>query len=316
MVKSQVFLFIGDDKYQKEKAIQLLSSELLGNSSKELDHKVFYGADSDAREILDYINTIPFLADKRFVVIKDFEKMPQEFKSRLIEYIKKPLKSTCLVLESKDDSILKEYGLITRYANVRRFGELTGHELDSWIKKFLAGLGKKIEPDAILILKELQGRNLLGLTQELEKLASFTGKKEEIKAEDVEEVVGKSLVLSTFDLADAIGEKRLDRAMKLGYGLILAGKKEYEIIGLLCWHFKRILRAKSLQARGQRDNAIAGMLKVSRKYSDGFFKQVESLGVPQLRSKIRVLLEADLDIKRTKYDPTLILEFAIIRLCL
>jgi len=57
-------------------------------------------------------------------------------------------------------------------------------------------------------------------------------------------------------------------------------------------------------------------LKIGRRYADEFFKQANSMTLPQAMSRLAILLEADLDIKRTKFDPNLVLEFAIIRLCL
>jgi len=318
MVNSEfpVFLFIGNDSYLKEKAIEDLVSSLLDRSSRQLDYKIFYGGEAEAREILDYVTTFPFLAAKRLAVVKELEKLPPEFKTPLIAYVKKPLKSTCLILESKDSSILDEYGELSKYANVNRFDGLNDSESLSWIRKFLASRDKKIENDAALLLKEMRGHDLLSLAQELEKLIAFIGNRDCIKVNDVEEVVGRSLIASAFDLTDAIGKKDIEEALRIVSDLISAGKKHYEIIGLLSWHVKRLLRAKMLQAKGQTDSHIVNFLRLSRRYSDQFFKQLRFIQIPQMRSGMAVLLEADMDIKRTKFDPTLILEFAIIKLCL
>jgi len=314
--KFPVFLFIGNDSYLKEKAIEDLTSSLLDHSSRQLDYKIFYGGETEAREILDYVTTFPFLAARRLAFVKDLEKLPPEFKAPLVAYVKKPLKSTCLILESKDSSILDEYGELSKYVNINRFDGLKDSEALSWVKKFLASRDKKIENDAALLLREMRGQDLLSLTQELEKLIAFIGERDCIKVSDVEEVVGRSLIASAFDLTDAIGKKDIEDALRIVSDLISAGKKHYEIIGLLSWHVKRLLRAKMLQAKGQTDSHIVNLLKLSRRYSDQFFKQLRLIQIPQMRSKMAVLFEADLDIKRTKFDPTLVLEFAIIKLCL
>jgi DNA polymerase-3 subunit delta len=319
MVKQSppVFLFIGNDSYLKEKAVKDLISSLPGTSSKDLDHKVFYGGEASQNEVLDHINAMPFLASRRLVVIKDLEKTSAEFMASLMNYMKNPSRSTCLVLEASGDSILKEYAEISKYASVKRFGELSGREVAAWINDFLTAMKKKMDADAAALLREMYGHNLLALTQELEKLAAFVGKRAEIKAGDVEEVVGKSLIASTFDLADAIGAKKTEKALRICRELLSAGKKEFEIIGLLCWHFKRLLKAKTLQSRGESDNRIASGLRIGQKYWAGFFKQVSGLGIGQIKAGIRSLLEADLDIKRTRFDYTrsnLVLEFAIIKL--
>lgn len=313
-MKSSAFLFIGEDGYLKEKAIEDLTSSLLDSSSRQLDYKMFYGAETDARAILDYAATIPFLAPKRVAVVKDVEKLDKEDVSKLIAYLKNPSKSTCLVLESKDDSVLKDFS--ETGVKIQRFDDLEGYELLSWIRQFVASRGKSISEDAARELKELQGSNLSAMARELDKLMAFTGDRHEIETGDVEGLVGKSLIISAFDLTRAIESNRIDDAIRIVSDLMLGGKRPGEIIGLLCWHFSRILRAKVLLSRGESVSRISNILRVGSRYSDNFFQQVKRFTDSEIKSKIRGLLEADLDIKRTKFDPALILEFVIIRLCL
>lgn len=316
MVTSAVLLYIGDDRYSKEKAIRDLGSSLLDRSSRQFDYKIFYGQDADPDEVVSHIATFPFMARKRLVVIKDFERSSRELKSRLIAYIKKPAKSACLVLEMTDDSLLQEYADIIPYVVIRRFDAPTETESAAWIKGFLSSRGKKISIDAVKELEELQGQDLLVLSQELEKLALFVGERGEIGPKDVEAVVGKSLAASAFELTAAIEKNDIDNAIRIAAELIMTGRRHSEIIGLLFWYLNRMLRAKSLEARGESECTIANILRIGRRYADDFFAQLNMLNISQVRSRIGMLLDADADIKRTRFDPALILEFAIIRLCL
>jgi DNA polymerase-3 subunit delta len=286
-LKPSVFLFVGNDGYSKEKEIEEISGSLFDGSSRELDYKVFYGGEADAREIIDYINTVPFAASKRLAVVKGFDKLPQEEKARLIASIEKPLKSACLVLETGGNF---EYSRLPGHVKVRRFAEPADSQVLPWMKKILASKGKAIQGKAAMILKELRGKDLASLSQELEKLSLFVGERKEVEAADVEAVVEKSLTASAFDLADAVEAKDVNKALDIVSGLVRAGKRPHEITGLLCWHFKKILRAKIRRSR-PRD-------------------------IERIRAKMAILLEADLAIKRPRYDPAFALEFAIIRLCL
>lgn len=316
--KSPVFLFIGSDSYRKERAIKDLVSSLPESSSRDLDHKVFYGGEAQGREVLDHINSVPFLASRRVVIIKDLEKTAPEFMVSLMAYVRKPLDSTCLILDASGDSFLKEHEDLASHACVQRFGEMDGRQAAAWITDFLAARGKKISRDAAALVGQMYGRDVMALTQELEKLVSYSGERPEIRTRDVEEIVGKNMISSTFDLADAIGARKADTAMKICRELMTAGKKEYEIIGLLCWHFKRLLKAKTLQARGESDSRIAFGLRIGQRYCPGFFKQVAGLKADRIKAGIRALLEADLDIKRTRFDyahQSLVLEFLILKLC-
>lgn len=311
-----VFLFIGGEKHLKEKAIGELSLSLFGSTSKDLDYKTFYGNEANAREILDCVTTLPFLASKRFVVIKDFEKLSRDDRLRIAEYIKKPYKSTCLVIDTESDSVLKDVPDIPASVKVKRFDPLSGSQIPLWIKDFVSSRDKKIEQGAVEELSELGGDNMFLISQELEKLITFIGARDEISLDDVYKMVGRPLARSAFEIVDAISVKNVDDAVRAAGDITMGGRKAYEVIGLLCWHFKRILKAKSLERGGMSDYAISGILRIRKSDSKVFFNQMKSLTVSDIESKMKILLEADLDIKNTKFNPSLILEIALVRLCL
>lgn len=315
-ISSPVIFLVGDEKYLKEKAINELRSSLLDGSSGELDYKVLHGSDTSANEILSCASTIPFFSSKRLIVVKDFEKLSKEDTSRIISYIRTPHQHTCLVVDIKDDDILDQDPALNRYINVVKFTDLADTELSNWITKYISSKGKAIEEGALEILKELQGAALLNLSQELEKLITFVGNRKSITRNDVELLVGKSVLASAFDIADSVSERDASGAIGIVYDLMSTGKKPYEIIGLLCWQFKRILKAHALLSKGGTESSVGQLLRIPRRNAKEFWTQVQSFSRDQIEAKMMVLLEADLNIKRPKYSPSLIMEFTIIRLCL
>lgn len=286
---SSVFLLIGNEKYLKEKAINELRTDLLNGPSGELDYKVLHGADTSADEILACVSTIPFFSSKRMIVVKDFENLPKEDSSRIAAYIRKPNNHTCLVLDAKEGALLKEDPSLGKFVRIMAFSNPRESELSSWIAKFISSKGKTIDKTAIEILKELKGGDLLSLSQELEKLITFTGSRKNITGPDVEKLTGKSIAASAFDISKAVAKKDTSRAIAIVYELVSAGKRPHEIIGLLAWHYRMLMKK---DGRGSGNSG------------------------DWLKSKLEILLEADLGIKRARYNPSLILEFAIIRLCL
>ena len=314
--RQSIFLFIGDDKYLKEEALKDLIVTLPGKSPRGPDQTTFYGGEFDTEEVLSQLNTVPLLSDRRLVIIKDIEKASDEFRTSLINYIKKPSKSVYLVLDAKDDSVLKDYGDAIGQISIRRFNLLSGELLTSWIMSYVERSGKTIDRDAIAIFKELEGNNLSYLSRELDKLITFAGDRPEIGPDDVEGLMGRSLIMSALDITGAIGRQDVDGAIKISSGLIAGGRKEYEIIGILSWYLKRMLKAVILRQKGQSDYAIASILRISRKFQNEFFRQLAGFDQKKIKSNIELLLKADLDIKRSKFDPCTVLELALVRLCL
>jgi DNA polymerase-3 subunit delta len=318
MVKTSpsVFLFAGKEKYLKERAIRELCSRLLDSSSGELDHKVLYGSDTSADEIINLGTTLPFFSSKRLVVVKDFDKLSKADALKVAAYIKNPNQHTCLIIDSDDASILKDEPSIARYAKVLRFAPLSDNELSNWIKRYLSARGVTMEDGALDMLKESNGADLLALSQELDKLMAFIGKRKSVTGNDVENLVGKSAVASAFDIASAIGDRDASRAISIVHELALSGKKPYEIIGILGWFFKRVLKAKLLLDAGDTESSVGQKLRIDRRNAEEFFTHVHSFSALDLESKMKVLLDADLGIKRPRYSRSRIMEFAIIKLCL
>lgn len=311
-----VTLLVGSQAYLKEKALQEIKKAILKDSGEALDYKIFNGGEARTREILDYASTVPFSAPKRLIVIKDFEDLPEEDISRLLTQLTaKPPDTAHIAIDVKDDSIIRKYPALSKIARIVRFDAFTDSKLSSWIRSLVSSGGKTIEEKALRRLKELKAGDLASLAQEIDKLISFVGESNGIDIADVEDLVGKSMAPYAFDLAKAIGGRDPARALEIVSELIASGKKTYEIIGLICWHFRRILRAKLLTSEGASDADIADILGV-RKYSGEFLEQARVFDIARIRAKMETLLAADLDMKRSFADPITSFEAALIKLCL
>jgi len=162
----------------------------------------------------------------------------------------------------------------------------------------------------------LKGNLPIDLAGELEKLIAFVGERKSIKASDVEELVGRSVEASAFDIGWQIGRRDAASALRLVSDLMRSGKRPHEIVGVISWHLNRLLKALELRGNGRCDNDIAAELGIRWKDTDAFFGQMKAFDINEVRSKIKALLAADLDIKRSRYDQGMVLEFAVIRLCL
>ncbi len=319
MVRSHpaVFLFIGNDAYSKEKAVESLAAGISKGAPKDLEYKVFRGKDACPGDILDHIRTAPLFSEKRLILIRDAGQMSPEGIGLLAGMLKDIPQSTCLVFDFENDSVLKDCPDLAKAASVKMFGELEGQRLISWAADLVSSRsGKTIDDDAIRLLAELKGTLPIDLAGELEKLIAFTGERKTIRSSDVEEAVGRSVSASAFDISWEIGKKDASGALRLVSDLVSSGKRPHEIVGILSWHLKRVLRALVLRRDGRPDHEIAREVRIRRDDFDIFFKQLGAFGIDGVKSKMEILLSADLDIKRTRYDPGLVLEFAIIRLCL
>ena len=311
-------LLVGTNDYLKDEAINQIVSSVLGNASRDLGLRIFYGGESTASQILDYVQTAPMPPVlKRVAVVKYFDGFSREDRAAIIKYLKSPPRYAHIILETEEISMLDECAPAASRIEVRRTGPLEASALAGWIKRYVASNSdKKIDDDAASALADMQSSGLLGLVSELDKLLSFTAAKPAITVSDVQEIVGFNREIPAFGFADAISAKDADRSLKIASELMRMGKSCQEIVGIICWQLKRMVRAKTLKDAGRSDYDAARAIGLYRKHQDDFFRQLGNFTLRELTSKMELLLDADLSIKRTRFDPAAALELAIIRLCL
>lgn len=312
--KRSVFLLIGDDKYLTERSLNDLKTSIRKYSITAPEESLFYGDDIQEQDLFDRLNTAPLLSQERIVVIKEAEDIDDGCLTRLKEYIRKPSGSSYLIMLGKDESVAGRFRDVSENISIRKQELPSGGSFVLWVKKHVQQYAKTIDDEAIAIVRELEGNDLSMISRELDKLVTFVGVRKDIRAEDTEAVLGRSMVISAFKITDAIGRNDTAGALEVTSLLMSEGRKEYEIVGLLCWYLKRLLKAKTLILKGESQHAVSSAMRIGRRFQADFFRQLERLDIRKLRSDIEVLLNADLDIKRSRIDPGIALELAIIKL--
>ncbi len=241
------YLLTGPEEYLKHRFVEKLKKSILNNDKNlALDFDVFRGGEKEFARISDSFNTIPFASKKRLVVIKDIDRLRLKEKKLILKYLKSPLGSTTLVLETSSnnfDSPLKE---ISRFTKPVRCARLKDREQDWWIKKEFAGRGKKISPAPASLMRELVGDDLFLLKNEIEKIASFLGDENEVTEHHIETVLGKAAKRSAFDLVNFILENRPDKALYLMDSLLVK-EKPHQILNLLAWQFRKNRNSRALE---------------------------------------------------------------------
>jgi DNA polymerase-3 subunit delta len=116
-----------------------------------------------------------------------------------------------------------------------------------WIETRLAQRGMRAGSGVAAALFDLVGADLDRLALELEKLCLYAGERGEIDSDAVSELVGHLRPRALYELADAIGERRLASALRLVAELTEQGEPPLVVVGSLANHFRRLLRAREIR---------------------------------------------------------------------
>lgn len=209
---SPVYYLHGDDDYRKDEAVAQLIASAVDPSTREFNFEQFRGADATSDALDVALSSLPMLADRRVVVIRDVGGLKKGPRAVLDRYLQTPAPETVLALVSPAGA--KPDEALERRAVAVGFPTLDGDRITTWLRQHADKLGLTLSPDALPLLAEAIEGDLAHGARELEKLASYTGSRV-ASASDVEAIVGIRRGESVADLLDAIAERNAPRAVAL-----------------------------------------------------------------------------------------------------
>lgn len=254
-------------------------------------------SDSDFDAILDSVLSLPFLAAKKMVVIRE-PATNKEVAENIEQLISSVGESTELILyEPEPDKRTTYFKALQKHTKIEQFSELDTPSLAAWLVEEAHGQGGQISHTDANYLIERVGPSQQLLAGELEKLLLYDKKISKANIDLLTESTPQSRV---FDLLDAAFGGNKQKALKL-YGEQRAQKVEPQaIMAMLVWQLNLIALAKLGGDRspatiaadaGTKTFPIAKAAGLAAKLSDR-----------QLRRMISELLEIDVLSKTTSLD--------------
>ena len=273
-----VYRIVGEDYYLIDQVLKELK-DACGGEMSYFDDENF-----SADKLLDSCNQMPFIAEKRLVILKELSKVSEVDKKKIVEYSKSPSPFSVLAIIDNNKNFVSVQG------GVIDCKSLNFNELSTFIKEKFSSLGASISQDGLKELIESCSYNLTKI--EIEKLASYAGDKEVSKA-DVDNLVTKTDDFTIFELSDALSKKESVRAVKL-LELMLASLEPTMILSLLAGHFRRLFHAKISSLSTQE---LAKLLGVKEFAVTRAKEQAKNFSAVNLKKIIELILNTDYMIK-------------------
>ena len=201
-----------------------------------------------AHRIVALAQTLPMMAQRRMVYVRELSGMPSDEAEPLLAYLAKPNPSTVIVaVTSKLDKRIKLYSTLAK----KKFLHVleAPRRLEPWVRAEAKEQGVLLEPPAITRLIDAIGDDLSRLALSIEQLSLYAGKKP-ISSDDVDELIADTRERNVFELTDAIGAA--DRPLALAAVASLADQRESAVgvVVMLARHVRQMALCHSLQAAG------------------------------------------------------------------
>ncbi len=243
----------GAERHLKAATMTALCQKILGGGVDDaIGLTKFPGKDLDFKTVRDELLMVSMFSDQKIVLVEDADDFITNFRAQLENYAEKPSKRSVLVLD------VKTWRKNTRLAKkVDADGleiecsDLTGARLEKWlVTQAKEVYQKQLTHSAAALLPTLVGNGLGLLDQELGKLTSYVGDRENIDEDDVRKLVGGWKAETTWSMVDAIRDGNVDAAVTCLSKLLYAGEPGPKILGGLNFVFRKVAIATEKSRQG------------------------------------------------------------------
>ena len=241
-----VYAIVGDDKLKSKVVLERLSKRMEEFGDMSFNSSTFDGEKAIGTEITSACMQIPFASEKRFVVVKNADKLKKDDAERIVEYLENPNPTTILALVctklAKNSRLFKACTKISNTSIIDCSSVKTYLVADS-LNNIARSHGGGIDKNAAQRLVELVGPDTLKLDAEIQKLLLSNGN-QNITLQQVNDEVQKSAESKPWDFTNAFAARDLNKCLQLFQEM--SSGSEYMLLPQTCKIVKELICVQDL----------------------------------------------------------------------
>lgn len=261
---SGAYLLHGAEEYVKESAL----SKLIANVDASVrDMNVDHLFAAGAKEIILACETLPFLANRRVVVVRA---LPKEADAEELKaYIDNVPPQTVLIffIRGAADRRLAFVKAIEAANRAIVFATLSEYDAARWIRQRANACGVTISEQDADFFVSLAGTDCAKLNNEFQKAAAYAGDGNAVTKPIISKVVTRDLEFVVFAVLDDVLSGRTRDGFAAMRGLVRDGEQPIEIAARIGEKARLILQARRLIEKKKPKDAVIAGLGVSSGYA-------------------------------------------------
>lgn len=299
-----------------EEALRYLKMTTLQPESQDFNYDLFYGRETALSKVFDVIETLPMMAQKRLVVIRNAHELRETDWNTLFPAISNPSPSSCVVFIGKKLDGRKKYVKnILAQLNVFDFAKPYENEIPNWIRYICQKHQLTIDNEAVRLCQQIVGNRLIELENEIMKMSLFAGEGQTITGSTVMEVASRIKLQSVFDLTNAIGKRDRSRALTCLVELLENGQNEIGILAMVQRHIRLLKQTRSGEKQGYRGKQLSSYAGVPHFFLNEYRNQASLWTERKIEKTFRALLDTDKALKSSPVSKHIWLENFILQSC-
>lgn len=308
----QVYLLCGEEAYLRRQYRERIKKALMGDGDLMNLH-CFEGKGIVPGEVIDLAQTMPFLAERRVLVIENsgfFKKGGEE----LAAYLEEPSPSAFfLFVEPEIDKRSRLYKSVSTKGRIIECKTPDETTLKRWVVELLAKDGKRITGRDLDHFFNKTGADMENIRGEVEKLVCYCMDREAVTAQDIDEVCVRQISSRIFDMVEAVADKRQKQAMELYYDLLTLKEPPMRILFLIARQFNLLLQVKELKNKGYDTNTIGTKTGLAGFIAKKYVAQASKFREAELRKALADCVETEEAVKTGKMNDVMSVELLIVK---
>ncbi len=317
-----VYLIYGDDSYLKNHYKDTLAKKA-SDGDPFFNLQKFEG-DTDLQEVFDAVNQFPMMAERKSVLLCDFDFTKGDF-DRLLELIANA-NDTCVLIICFDTVDFdakkgtKEKKILSAVEKVDgKCAEINHRNITALIKMLSDGAKKRgciFGEIACRHLIDIAGTDLSTLKNELDKLCAYVGSGD-ISKDVVERISVKSVDASVYDYVKQIFSGNISMALTQLDDMFFMRIEPMIILSVMASSYVDIYRAYTANIKGVTKSDIASDFKYPKNklfLIDRAIQNIKKFNNVKLRLSLECIAEADKSLKSFGADPRTVLEQLTVKL--
>lgn len=308
----QVYLLCGEEAYLRRQYRDRVKKALLGDGDL-MNLNCFEGKGIVPGEVIDLAQTMPFLAERRVLVIENsgFFKRGGE---ALAEYLADPATSAYfLFVETEIDKRSRLYKAAAARGRVIECKTPDEGVLKRWVVELLAKENNRITQRDLDLFLEKTGTDMENIRGEVEKLVCYCLDREAVSAQDIEAVCVRQIGSRIFDMVEAVADKKQRRAMELYYDLLTLKEPPMRILFLIARQFNLLLQVKELKNKGYDTRSIGEKVGLKGFIAGKYVSQAAKFKEAELRQALTDCVETEEAVKTGRMNDVMSVELLIVR---
>ena len=311
-----VLLFEGEEEYLKHAAFARLEKALLPEGMEQMNESVLEDPDTD--RLIAEAETLPFLADRRLLVVRDHPALMgrAEADERLIAYLPSVPSSAVLLFlcTGKPDGRKKLYAAVRKLNGIVTFSALRGAELTRFVTDAFRAEGKECDARTAEYLVFTVGDDTSLLLNEISKVSAYAADRPAVTAGDVAAVATPSTECTVFQMIDAVVTGQKGRALALLRNQLLAGTDRMNILSLLLRQYRILQHIKIMQYEKKSRDFIRSALGISPYALEQDLRQASAYTGGQVKKAVRLCFDTEYAVKSGRFQQDSALDALVLKL--